>query len=314
MPDSDSADLLSPSARARLERFRHRWGRAVALVAVAAAGLGFGAAGPLMISPLARLTGADRPHGEAAEALAELPVREGSSPALTDDPFGLRSMAGRKSASARTTASAAPSGSQDRSGSDYSRDAFAYQQIDSDGDGCTIREDILRRDLRSIRHATPGSGTPSCTILSGRLADPYTGTTIAFRRGRATSSRIQIDHVVALHNAWDSGASGWTAAKRRALGNDPQNLLAVSGPANQEKSDADASQWLPSNTRFRCEYVARQIGVKQAYGLSVTAAETNAMRTQLAQCPSQPLVTHYPRARTVDARPQRWPEDTHDEG
>lgn len=175
-----------------------------------------------------------------------------------------------------------------------------YQQIDNDGDGCTIREDILRRDLRGIRSAAAGSGKPACTVLSGRLPDPYTGMTIAFRRGRATSSAVQIDHVVALHNAWDSGASGWTARKRRALGNDPQNLLAVSGPANQEKSDADASQWLPSDARFRCGYVSRQIGVKAAYGLTVTAAEKNAMRKVLLGCPGQRLVTHYPSAHRRD--------------
>jgi hypothetical protein len=297
-------DFLVPSIRARCGEWwrRHRAGALLSIALLT--GVALGLLGPALIPALAHLIGIDRPTGEAAAVLAALPVRQGEE-SLTDDPFGLSS--GRAFGASRTGASAGMSdgaGSAVPSDSDatgsssasYSRDAFAYQQIDADGDGCTIREDILHRDLTGIRTAGAGSGKPSCTVVTGRLRDPYTGATIAFRRGRATSSAVQIDHVVALHNAWDSGAAGWDSTKRRALGNDPQNLLAVSGPANQEKSDADASGWLPGNQRFRCEYVARQIGVKAAYGLSVTTAEKNAMRRVLLGCPGQPLVTHYPRA------------------
>ncbi len=300
MREPQEADFLRPSFPARLGAWCDRHRVVLLLAAAVAGGAISGMAGPALIPRLAQMTGEDRPRGEAASALAALRVRPGGE-GPADDPFGLssrKSGPGLSSQSAGASSPGSPEGSSDRTaaGASYSRGAFAYQQVDNDGDGCTIREDILRRDLRDIRLAGVGSKKPSCTVLSGMLPDPYTGTTITFRRGRTTSSAVQIDHVVALHNAWDSGASGWTARKRRALGNDPQNLLAVSGPANQEKSDADASQWLPSDTRFRCRYVSRQIGVKAAYGLTVTAAEKNAMRKVLLGCPGQRLVTHYPRA------------------
>lgn len=300
MREAQQADFLRPSLPARLRAWWDRYRAVLLLGAAVCGGVISGMAGPALIPRLAHLTGEDRPTGGAASALAALRVRPGGE-GLADDPFGLSSRDGSAGASSQGvgavssgTAGWSSAGAGTGSAS-YSRDAFAYQQIDPDGDGCTIREDILRRDLRGVRLAGAGSKKPSCTVLSGTLPDPYTGTTISFRRGRTTSSAVQIDHVVALHNAWNSGASGWTARKRRALGNDPQNLLAVSGPANQEKSDADASQWLPSDVRFRCAYVSRQIGVKAAYGLTVTAAEKNAMRKVLLGCPGQPLVTHYPK-------------------
>lgn len=275
--DERKADFIAPPLTTRLHAWYAHRRRQLLLMSMILAGSLCGGTGPLFLPPLAHLTGTDRPTGEAAAALASLPVRKGGE-SLTDDPFGLST----DSFSRKLTGS-------------YSRDAFAYQQIDSNGDGCTIREDVLHRDLVAKHFAPAGSGKPQCTVLSGTLRDPYTGERISFRRGPSTSSRVQIDHVVALHNAWDSGASGWSARKRRAFGNDLQNLLAVSGPANQEKSDADASQWLPEQERFRCDYVSRQIGVKQAYGLSVTQGEKNAMRKQLTFCPGQKLVTHYPR-------------------
>ncbi|WP_236840072.1 HNH endonuclease family protein, partial [Bifidobacterium breve] len=85
-------------------------------------------------------------------------------------------------------------------------------------------------------------------VVSGTLDDPYTGQTINFVRGRTTSAKVQIDHVVALENAWQSGANKWPATKRHEFGNDPYNLLAVNGPANQEKGSASAAYWLPTNS------------------------------------------------------------------
>ncbi|MCL2396174.1 MAG: HNH endonuclease family protein [Acidimicrobiaceae bacterium] len=167
----------------------------------------------------------------------------------------------------------------------YSRDQFGPAWADVDRNGCDTRNDILRRDLTDITFVS-GDG---CTVLRGTLHDPYTGKTIPFMRGPGTSSLVQIDHVVALADAWQKGAQAWSAGERWAFGNDPLNLLAVEGAINQQKGDGDAATWLPPNRAFRCSYVARQIAVKHKYGLWVTSAEHDAMARVLATCPGQPL-------------------------
>ena len=153
----------------------------------------------------------------------------------------------------------------------------------------------MARDLTDVRYIA-GSGSSSdsgsgsgagCKVKSGVLSDPYTGTTIRFTRGVKTSSAVQIDHVVALENAWQSGANQWDRTKRYRFGNDMYNLLAVDGPANQEKGSASAAYWLPTNGAYRCDYVARQIGVKAKYGLTVTTKEKRAMLSVLRACPAQ---------------------------
>jgi len=164
----------------------------------------------------------------------------------------------------------------------YSRDQF--------GNGwakwgkCDTRQKILARDLVDIKLASDG-----CTVLSGTFHDPYTGKTIAFTRGAETSSAVQIDHVVALSDAWQTGAQNLTADERETLANDDLELLASDGKANQQKSDGDAATWLPPNKSFRCEYVARQIAVKVKYRLWVTSAEHDAMAKILASCPDERL-------------------------
>ena len=163
----------------------------------------------------------------------------------------------------------------------YDRTEFGPAWADTDNNGCDTRNDILARDLTAT---TTKAGTRNCVILTGRLADPYTATTISFRRGADTSSEVQIDHVVALSDAWQKGAQQLTKARRTAFANDPRNLLAVSGPANQKKGDGDAATWLPGNKAYRCAYVARQISVKSAYKLWITRAEHTAMSTVLAAC------------------------------
>jgi hypothetical protein len=168
----------------------------------------------------------------------------------------------------------------------YLRDAFGYRAYDTDRNGCDTRNDILRRDLTAV---VIKDGTNGCVVLSGTLADPYSGTSIGFVRGTATSNDVQIDHVVALGDAWQSGASTWTDDTRHRLGNDPLNLLAVSGPLNTQKGDKAANEWLPPNTAFRCAYVARQIGVKLTYALAVTTGERAAMAAVLSSCPGQAL-------------------------
>jgi hypothetical protein len=170
----------------------------------------------------------------------------------------------------------------------YHRAAFGPAWTDDNDDewghnGCDTRDDILRRDLVAVQLR---AGTAGCVVLSGTLHDPYTGTVIAFRRGATTSAAVQIDHVVALSDAWQKGAQYWPAAKRVDLANDPLELLAVDGPTNAAKGDGDAATWLPPNTSFRCAYVARQIAVKAKYALWVTRVEHDAMARVLARCSS----------------------------
>lgn len=166
----------------------------------------------------------------------------------------------------------------------YARTQFGSPWMDMDRNGCDTRNDILKRDLTGISTDAKSHG---CKVLSGTLADPYTGTTIAFTRGRSSSSAVQIDHVVALSDAWQKGAQQLDATRRQAFANDPYNLLAVDGPANMQKSDGDAATWLPPRKDYRCAYVARQIGVKAKYTLWVTQAEHDAMERVLTSCPSE---------------------------
>lgn len=168
---------------------------------------------------------------------------------------------------------------------DYDRQAFGQRWADTDHNGCDTRNDILARDLA---RPTFKPGTRDCVVLTGTLAEPYTGTTIQFQRGDKSSALVQIDHVVALADAWRSGAWQWDAQRRQEFANDPENLLAVDGAANEDKSASSADQWLPPNAAFRCDYVKRQIAVKYAYGLSVTQAEQDAMATQLTTCSNDP--------------------------
>jgi len=149
--------------------------------------------------------------------------------------------------------------------------------------GCDTRNIILHRDLKN---PVVGDG---CKVLSGTLEDPYTGKTIVFKRGAGTSDAVQIDHVVALSNAWQTGAGLLTPQRREELANDPLELLAVDGKANQNKSDGDAATWLPPNKAFRCQYTARQIAVKAKYDLWVTPPERDAMVRILTTCPGQAL-------------------------
>lgn len=147
--------------------------------------------------------------------------------------------------------------------------------------GCDTRNDILRRDLHDL---TLKPNTHGCVVLTGVLVDPYTRARISFQRGVGTSNAIQIDHVVALSDAWQKGAQQLTPERRQDLANDPRNLLAVSGSANAQKSDGDAATWLPRNKSYRCTYVAKQVAVKTDYRLWVTKAEKEAMARVLSKC------------------------------
>ncbi|MCL2085356.1 HNH endonuclease family protein [Candidatus Saccharibacteria bacterium] len=149
--------------------------------------------------------------------------------------------------------------------------------------GCDVRNVILFRDLTNIEMRD------SCVIATGTLTCPYTGKVIEFDRS-ANASAVQIDHVIALSDAWQKGAQGWTRERRIEFSNDPLNLLAVDGPANQQKGDSDAASWLPPLKSFRCQFVARMISVKIRYSLWNTQAETDAMRRVLETCPNEPIL------------------------
>ncbi len=168
----------------------------------------------------------------------------------------------------------------------YSRSQFGQAWADVDRNGCDTRNDMLKRDLTNVEFKVK---TRDCVVLSGVLFDRYSGETINFVRGNVTSMEVQIDHVVALSNAWQTGAFKLTLMQRTAFANDPMNLFAVKGRLNSQKGDGDAATWLPPLKSFRCTYVAQQIAVKAKYSLWVTAPEKEAMTRILAACPKQTL-------------------------
>lgn len=161
----------------------------------------------------------------------------------------------------------------------YTRDQFGSGWATVQG--CSTRNIILHRDMQDVQV------DEKCTVVSGTLDDPYTGEVIHFTKEK--SSDVQIDHVIALSDAWQKGAQQLSKEERKELANDPLELLAVSGPQNQAKGDGDAATWLPKNKAFRCEYIARQIAIKLKYTLWVTQAEKDAMQSVLKTCPEQAL-------------------------
>lgn len=158
----------------------------------------------------------------------------------------------------------------------YSRKQFGdgWGKIDN----CSVREVILARDL------TDKQIDEKCRVQSGVLDDPYTAKSIKFQRGEKSSQAVQIDHVVALSDAWQKGAQQLNVEQRKQFANDPLNLLAVDGPANQAKGDGDAATWLPENKSFRCQYVARQVAIKRKYNLWMTEAEKSVISDLLKVC------------------------------
>jgi len=168
----------------------------------------------------------------------------------------------------------------------YTRAQFGRAWANVDHVGCgTVRDRILARDLSQVTYRAGGR----CTVLSGTLHDPYTGRTIAFVRGRTTSAAVQIDHVAALGDVWQTGAQRLTPTERERLANDALELLAVDGPTNEKKGDADAASWLPPFKASRCGYVARQVAVKTRYRLWITPVEHDAIARVLTACPNQAL-------------------------
>lgn len=168
----------------------------------------------------------------------------------------------------------------------YDREEFGTAWKDVDDNSCDTRNDILARDLENEEF----SAGETCEIASGTLDDPYTGDEIDFERGE-NSGDVQIDHIVALKNAWMTGAYAWDQEQREQVANDPLNLVASDGPANMGKGADDASAWLPENSGYHCEYIASQVAVKLKYELWVTQPEHDAMADVLTACPDEPLPT-----------------------
>ncbi len=147
-------------------------------------------------------------------------------------------------------------------------------------EGCSLRQRILKRELGET------AVLEGCDVVKGEYDEPYTGEHMVFTN-RKEVSKLQIDHVVALSDAWQKGAQYLDKSVRYEIATDPLNLLAVDGEANQKKSDGDAATWLPANKKFRCQYVARQVSVKYKYGLWVTEAEKEAISRVLQNCPNE---------------------------
>ncbi|HLM19616.1 MAG TPA: HNH endonuclease family protein, partial [Acidimicrobiia bacterium] len=145
----------------------------------------------------------------------------------------------------------------------YTRDQFGPAWADVDRNGCDTRDDMLNRDLAAKQWRL---GTHGCVVIAGVLRDPYTGQRLVF--AKADAAAVQIDHVVALSDAWQKGAAQWDTMRRRIFANDPLNLLAVDGPTNARKSDGDAATWLPPERSYRCAFVARQVAVKAKWHLA----------------------------------------------
>lgn len=168
--------------------------------------------------------------------------------------------------------------------SGYDADLFKWRS-DADHNGCDTRNDVLRRDLADI---TLKAGSKGCVVIAGDLNDQYKGETYAFDR---TPNNIDIDHIVARSNAWQTGAATLDEDTLKEFGNDPLNLLAVSSNLNRQKGDGDAATWLPPAKSYRCEYVSRQIAIKHKYELWVVKAEKSAMQRVLGSCKEERAFT-----------------------
>lgn len=257
-----------------------RWGHAVLGLGTAAVS----AALALTLGGCTGLTGDAAGTGPAASGSVVAPAATPTDATPDARTGGSVTSGSVTSGSATTTrAGLTVKGRAARTG--YQRSQFGDGWVDTDRNGCDTRNDILRRDATGV---TLKPGTHGCVVASGTLQDRYSGTALPFARG---DGAVQIDHVVALSDAWQKGAQGWSAEQRTAFANDPLNLVATGSATNQQKGDGDAATWLPPYRPGRCAYVARQVAVKAKYGLWVTSAEWDAMGRVLAACPGEGLPT-----------------------
>lgn len=171
---------------------------------------------------------------------------------------------------------------------DYRRSAFGDAWDDNNDaplghNGCDTRDDILARDLVDVTFVF----TKRCpnAVATGTLHDPYTNAVIAFQRGAKIGEAVQIDHIVPLAYAWDMAAASWPARLRVKFANDPGNLLAVQGQANQDKGDSPPAQWMPPNGAFACQYAMQFIAVMRGYALPLDQASADVLRQAAGTCP-----------------------------
>nr|WP_084525155.1 HNH endonuclease family protein [Nocardia vaccinii] len=147
--------------------------------------------------------------------------------------------------------------------------------------GCDSRNTVLGKQLSAVRFR---ANTDGCVVAAGTLHDPYTGRDVAFDRSRARA--VQIDHIYPLAAAWDMGASDWPLPQRIRFANDIEfNLLAVDGPANQNKGDRTPADWLPPAPAYRCYYAGRYLAAAARYALPITAADRDVLSRTADDCP-----------------------------
>ncbi len=173
----------------------------------------------------------------------------------------------------RTMVANLPVATEVRTG--YNRDLFKLW-IDADGDGCNTRYEVLIDEATT--KPTVGSG---CSLTGGRWSSYYDGATWTL------PSDIDIDHMVPLAEAWDSGARNWTAAQREAYANDlgdARTLAAVTDNVNQTKSDADPAEWMPPLSSVYCRYITEWTAVKTRWGLTADSAEKSALTSYANGC------------------------------
>lgn len=220
------------------------------------------------------------PTAPAASQGTPTPVASpspGMPPAAAAPPTGTPAPGATAAAALAALASIPTKGRAPKTG--YKRALFGPAWKDTDKNGCDQRNDTLRRDLTAL---TIKPGTHGCVVLSGTLADPYTGKPVEFVRGGP--SEVDIDHLVPLSDAWQKGAQAWSQEKRDALATDPANLAAASAGANRSKGDGDLATWLPPNRAYWCTYTARIVHVKATYGLWMTPAEHQRAAQILTDC------------------------------
>lgn len=169
----------------------------------------------------------------------------------------------------------------------YRRAAFGKAWTDDQSaplghNDCDTRNDVLDRDLTDKTYVRT-SACPNA-VATGKLADPYSGSTVRFERGAKTSAKVQIDHMIPLAYAWDLGAWSWDDEKRTRFANDPRNLVAVDGPANENKSDSPPGRWMPSNERFHCQYARQFAFAAREYGVSIDRASAAVIARAVATC------------------------------
>lgn len=250
----------------KAKTLQYRWRRIVAVLAAAA-----GATGLVFLSP----NSYEEVFDSTLASAESTPVSASSSPNENLD--------GQYPLATEVLAMLEVKGRAPKTG--YDRNAQFYKTWPT-VEGCNLRQRIIKRELGDSAKLD----TDKCTVLAGEFDEPYTGQHLIFHQKSDLSKGVQIDHVVALSDAWQKGAQQLSSEERYSLATDPLNLLAVDADANQKKSDGDAATWLPSNKSFRCQYVARQVSVKYKYHLWVTSAERDAILRVLEVCPHEKAI------------------------